>query len=627
MSRFSVRILACLSFAVSVAVYCDPDSFNRDFTYDDKGTVRFNPVVTGNESYYDILAVDYWGMNLSSEESHKSYRPLTTLTFRLCHDICGLDVYWYHITNLVLNGLVSFFGVFIADIVFVGRALPMIICCMLFSVHPIKTEAVSNVSGRAELLMTLFYEIGFLVYVASLRRWRSEQSIVQHCARSFLLPSVFVALSLLSKETGITLLLTCIAYDYMKLNMNVQTILTLVLRGKMDRQTLSARRFLFRAITGLIITLAFAGFSVYIRGTYSPNFIYDQNPAAFHPDMTTRALSIMLVHTLYIESLILPVKLCCDWSGESIDLIQDPFSDSRIYQILAFQIFLWSSFLVSMFSEVPRLGKEKDKWRRVLILGFFGFMIFPFLLSSDVFFVTGTMIGERLAYFPCFGFTIVVAASIDWINSILPGKRVLGLNIILHFLLAAMISFCVVKTQERNMAWSNNLRLWESAYTVNPRSIHVLYQYGYQLSLEHRFSEAVDVLKKLLNKNPQDTNGRFILCLSLLNLDRCDEANEYLQSGLALLDTEMRVTEVTPGRKAKITHDMSNFIGAMGMCSKDFVLQGKLLYKAVELDPSNTYMVDMAMKAANKLKAANVKQETEYASIDAVNFKVASPKP
>ena len=41
-----------------------------------------NPVVTGRAPLRDVWRRDYWGTPLASSESHKSWRPATTLTFR-----------------------------------------------------------------------------------------------------------------------------------------------------------------------------------------------------------------------------------------------------------------------------------------------------------------------------------------------------------------------------------------------------------------------------------------------------------------------------------------------------------------------------------------------------------------
>ncbi|KAK6022123.1 hypothetical protein OSTOST_12192 [Ostertagia ostertagi] len=56
-------------------------SLNGDFVFDDAATVLNNPIVNGRGSIKQVFSTDYWGHPIASPQSHKSYRPLTTLTF------------------------------------------------------------------------------------------------------------------------------------------------------------------------------------------------------------------------------------------------------------------------------------------------------------------------------------------------------------------------------------------------------------------------------------------------------------------------------------------------------------------------------------------------------------------
>jgi len=60
-------------------------SFNGEFVFDDvEAIVNNKDVHTGTDatSLSDVFLHDFWGSRLSSNTSHKSYRPLTVLTFR-----------------------------------------------------------------------------------------------------------------------------------------------------------------------------------------------------------------------------------------------------------------------------------------------------------------------------------------------------------------------------------------------------------------------------------------------------------------------------------------------------------------------------------------------------------------
>ena len=62
------------------------------FVFDDKYAITGNPDVNGVDGvgWAEVLSRillrhDFWGQDIAKADSHKSYRPLTTITFRLCH--------------------------------------------------------------------------------------------------------------------------------------------------------------------------------------------------------------------------------------------------------------------------------------------------------------------------------------------------------------------------------------------------------------------------------------------------------------------------------------------------------------------------------------------------------------
>ncbi|CAJ0593700.1 unnamed protein product [Cylicocyclus nassatus] len=72
--------LKLVLIAVLAAVPYIP-SLDGEFVFDDSATIINNPVVTGKTPLKQVFTTDYWGYSIASPQSHKSYRPLTTLTF------------------------------------------------------------------------------------------------------------------------------------------------------------------------------------------------------------------------------------------------------------------------------------------------------------------------------------------------------------------------------------------------------------------------------------------------------------------------------------------------------------------------------------------------------------------
>ena len=54
----------------------------------------------------NLFRNDFWGQDITLPDSHKSFRPLTVLSFRVNFSINGLQPFGYHATNVVIYAAV-----------------------------------------------------------------------------------------------------------------------------------------------------------------------------------------------------------------------------------------------------------------------------------------------------------------------------------------------------------------------------------------------------------------------------------------------------------------------------------------------------------------------------------------
>ncbi len=68
----------------SLAICCFLPSLDGDFVFDDGEAIVHNRDVrwSGGSNLVDLFRNDFWGSAIRSNTSHKSYRPLTILSFR-----------------------------------------------------------------------------------------------------------------------------------------------------------------------------------------------------------------------------------------------------------------------------------------------------------------------------------------------------------------------------------------------------------------------------------------------------------------------------------------------------------------------------------------------------------------
>jgi len=81
--RPSYLIASVIVFVAGVISFAN--SYNGEFVFDDaEALINNKDVCTGTDavSLSDVFLHDFWGSQLTSSTSHKSYRPLTVLTFR-----------------------------------------------------------------------------------------------------------------------------------------------------------------------------------------------------------------------------------------------------------------------------------------------------------------------------------------------------------------------------------------------------------------------------------------------------------------------------------------------------------------------------------------------------------------
>ena len=176
-----------------------------------------NPDLSGDTPLLNIFYDDFWGTPLTHSGSHKSYRPLCVLTFRLNHALGGLHPMGYHLGNVLLHAAVT--GLFTYTVLALTQSVLVArLAGLLFAAHPIHTEAVAGVVGRADVLAAAF----FLLAILSYRRYCQQRDGPSHtdCANFTKTKwgwlgatALSTGAAMLSKEQGVTVLAVCAVYD------------------------------------------------------------------------------------------------------------------------------------------------------------------------------------------------------------------------------------------------------------------------------------------------------------------------------------------------------------------------------------------------------------------------------
>lgn len=162
MSRTRLFLSAGLVLGASFFSYLS--SLDGDFVFDDhRGILTNDDLDSTKTSVFEVFQHDFWGGLMSRVESHKSYRPLTVLTYRyLNFYFSGLQPYGYHLVNVLMHCAASLLFLMLCETLVGGGGtesrdvgLPLswpTIGALLFAVHSIHTEAVSTWCSLIPLL-------------------------------------------------------------------------------------------------------------------------------------------------------------------------------------------------------------------------------------------------------------------------------------------------------------------------------------------------------------------------------------------------------------------------------------------------------------------------------------------
>ncbi|GIX93722.1 protein O-mannosyl-transferase TMTC2 [Caerostris extrusa] len=207
---------------------------------------------------------DFWGTPLTHSGSHKSYRPLCVLTFRLNYWLGGFDPMGYHLINVILHTVVSAMFTKLAALVFLNNRVPTLVAGLVFAAHPIHTEAVAGIVGRADVGACLLFICCLLLYIKYCEYRNTDKSLWRWPL--LYLSLIFAACSMLTKEQGVTVLGVCVIYDMFIHH-------KLALKDLKDVILTKQYRSLLEGVLHLIIAgIGLLGLRIHLMGSKAPDF-------------------------------------------------------------------------------------------------------------------------------------------------------------------------------------------------------------------------------------------------------------------------------------------------------------------------------------------------------------------
>jgi Tfp pilus assembly protein PilF len=535
------------------------------FVFDDGPVIRDNPAVTGPFDPWAAIGAPVYPRNL--------YRPVAVLSYALNELLAPGSATLFHAVNVVLHALVTLMVYRLGEILCESPAVALV-GGLVFAVHPIHTEAVTGIVGRAELLAALF---GLGALLATL-----TSQIRQRPGWDGLALLSFTA-ALFSKESAATVL-------------GLIPLCRATLRGGsllsgLIRELRSCHWCWF-----VLPVMLFLAARTYLVGSVAlPEPAPPLDNVLAHTPALVRIQSALAILTDYTGLLLAPLVLSADYSWR---------------QVVPVSTWLSARVLCGVGLLAGSAGAFFWYSRRRPALSVLA--VFPWItlsLTANILMPIGTVKAERLLYLPSVGFALLVAAigsrAQPWWQRPLFGA----------LLATVLLAFCV-RTWVRNGDWFDNLTLYRTMVEVVPQSAKAHHNYG--TALEHQgdreeadlhyrqalrlyedYDEsafaigliyekkglangAIEWYRRALKIAPRHRSANTNLCGILFKVGQYEEAQIACRHGLLSAPADVNLLKV---------------LGASMVEGRDFERGLPILQRALVLDPSDVQLRDMIERA------------------------------
>ncbi len=390
-----IALSSILIATVAVIIYSN--SFYASFHFDD------TPAIVEN---YAIHRFDL------KEIFSTSSRPVLDLTFALNYYFGKLDVFGYHLVNLMLhiaNGVMLYFillwtintphpnlppqggrageGVFSP----VNFRVPLY-ASLIFIAHPIQTQAVTYIVSRSSVLATTFYLLAMLLFIKGFQA-NPTNSRNSMNSRNLYFIGAFLSscLGMGTKQEAATLPLILLIYDFYFISDG---------DWKMLKGHYKVHLAMFSTLA-IVLYLSFSGLKTYISFDYAKGV-----PMPQEGTITSFQYFLTQLHVIpyYIKLLFIPTNLNLDYDW--------PITKEIDFTTALFFVVLTSIIVIAI-----------KLFRRAKLISFGIIWFFVTLSVTSSFIVIYDVIFEHRLYLPSIGFATVMAFMISKISTLRVGER------------------------------------------------------------------------------------------------------------------------------------------------------------------------------------------------------------
>jgi Flp pilus assembly protein TadD len=503
------RIAICLIMSLLIiAVY--GQVANHEFVnYDDPDYITENPHVKKGLTRGSIT----WAFTATLQDH---WHPLTWLSHMTDCQLYGLNPRGHHLTGLLFH-IINSLLLFIILERMTGAAWKSAVVAALFALHPLHVESVAWVTGRKDLLSTLFMILTI---------WTYHLYVEKPSVGRYILSVALFGMGLLSKSILVTLPFALLLIDYWPLCR---------LRYRAGRMGGTIRRLVLEKVPYFFLSVCVSFITLVIRHERV------SDTTRFVSPLTDRMAYAVVSYTKYIIKIFWPHDLII-------------YSYPKIIPL--WQVVGGSLLLVS----ITALALRHAIRRPYLPVGWFWFL--GTLVPVIGLIQTGpSLMADRYTYVSLIGIFVMVVWGVGGLLKKQGRGTLCALAAAaLMALMAcswvqtgywcdseALFSHCVAVNRNHSLAYCNlamaleeqgrydeAISHYNEAIRINPNSQKPRYNLGVLLSERGDFEKAIDYLSEVMRADPGFAEGHVNFGITLAKYGNLKDAHRHFARALEI---------------------------------------------------------------------------------------------
>jgi len=467
----------------------------------------YNNIVWDKSIRIESLSWEQVKKPIYSENGDIRDRPLAVLSFAVNYLFSGLDTTGYHVVNIFIHIISSFFIylVFVTTLDIYRQknknSIPenllkdiALLGAVFWAIHPIQTQAVTYIVQRMASMAAMFYMISLYFYLKFRLQKEAKYKVVL-----LVLCILFWGAGILSKENAALLPLSIIAYE-------------IIIFRTSWKDNLRFKLFFLGSLVSLIV------FSLFFMSGDIISYL-DKTYSARPYTMWERIITQPIILTRYIFLLLIPV-------ADFLNLDSNIFASKSLFSppiTIVANLFIFILIILSIY-----FSRKYPLICFAIIFYFINHLVESTIIGLELYF-------EHRNYLPSVFIYLVVSyffLSICW-HYKKQGK------IFMYYLFVCLIFFIVISegnaTYLRNEDWKDDVTLYSDNLDKAPLNIRVYNNLAAEYMRLGQNEKALEYLKqaeKIYKKYPD-------------NFQKNSVADVYCNAGIIYLHAKGEIEKAT----------------------------------------------------------------------------------